>query len=500
VEISIDTASPSDSAIDYLEAKYVRGVMVEDPDEKIRRKRRKKNLTKTVERNSAERLNSMDDDISGTEINGDRSLMEVHEDGQVWKGLQNDEDLSYSTEDDARSIYSEDSFLDDSLLVKSVAEQVHASSLTKIEADAKKRKPEIEKSTRMKFHLNESTKICSGSTEGILVELDDFSFFVNVGDLEMEEGHEEYPAIDWHLPTKHKSNSAKKRKSNSEDIASKTSDTSRFLSENNASSKTTGETELKDFYDTPRKDASTLKLSKNVKKELVKSEKKLNYLEGQAKKLFKEQRRLFELALKEISEMTEEQMPRKGVVETIKVTLSVPEGKLPGKDSLMFNNPRDPTQRLKVTIPANASPGGSFIVSLPVPKSIVTDLEENNFSKRTREALYDYSKAFDQWAEADWKVKGVLGETKDLTLHKEKMKKFDELVKFFPEDLLIPVDIPFLRKVVRRVTQNMKKRRENAMSLPKAEDEENNEQGLLVKIPVKGKNFSTVKFSHLDFV
>lgn len=91
------------------------------------------------------------------------------------------------------------------------------------------------------------------------------------------------------------------------------------------------------------------------------------------------------------------------------------------------------------------------------------------------------------------------------------MKKFDELVNFFPEDLLIPVDIPFLRKVVRRVTQNMKKRRENAdrsgsispssnMSLPKAEDEENYEQCFLVKVPVKGKNFSTVKFSHLDFV
>ena len=192
--------------IDYLEAKYVRGVMVEDPDEKLRRKRRKTNLTKTAEWNSAKRLHSIDDDISGTEINGDRSFMEKgHEDDQMWKGLQNDEDLSYSTGDDARSIYSEDSFLDDSLLVKSVAEQVHASSLTKIEADAKKRKPEVEKSTRMKLHPNESTKICSGSTEGILVELDDFSFFVNVGDLEMEKGHEEYPAIDWHLPTKHKS-------------------------------------------------------------------------------------------------------------------------------------------------------------------------------------------------------------------------------------------------------------------------------------------------------
>ena len=93
---------------------------------------------------------------------------------------------------------------------------------------------------------------------------------------------------------------------------------------------------MKDFYDTPRKDASTLKLSKNVQKELVKSERKLNNLEGQAKKLFKEQRRLFELARKEISEMTEEQMPRKGAVETIKVTLNVPDGKLPGKDFLMF--------------------------------------------------------------------------------------------------------------------------------------------------------------------
>jgi hypothetical protein len=38
--------------------------------------------------------------------------------------------------------------------------------------------------------------------EGILADNDDAAFFVNVGDLEMDEDHE--PAIDWHLPDKNK--------------------------------------------------------------------------------------------------------------------------------------------------------------------------------------------------------------------------------------------------------------------------------------------------------
>lgn len=166
--------------------------------------------------------------------------------------------------------------------------------------------------------------------------------------------------------------------------------------------KTLGEKKQQESDEAVNNEVPSSHQVKKKKKTPAEDQKELEYLREQAKELFKEQRRLFDLSLKEISEMSEEQMPRKGLMETIKVTLSVPEGKNPG-DSLMFNNPRDPNQRLKVTIPGNAVPGGSFMVSLPVPKSVVTDLEENNFSKGAREALHDYSKAFDAWAEVECK-------------------------------------------------------------------------------------------------
>jgi len=72
-----------------------------------------------------------------------------------------------------------------------VAEQVQASSayggVTKVESEARKIKM---KSDDASHH------------EGILADNDDAAFFVNVGDLEMDEDYE--PAIDWHLPEKNK--------------------------------------------------------------------------------------------------------------------------------------------------------------------------------------------------------------------------------------------------------------------------------------------------------
>jgi hypothetical protein len=120
------------------------------------------------------------------------------------------------------------------------------------------------------------------------------------------------------------------------------------------------------------------------------------------------------------------------------------------------------------------------------------------------------------------KIKEILGETKDLTLHKEKMKKFDELVTKFPDDLEIPVDIPFLRKVVRRVAQNAKKRKENAdrgdpispaLKLAPVKSEED-EEGLAVHdntpkappkvlclhLPEKSTTFASITFDSSDFV
>lgn len=175
--------------IDYLEAKYVRGVVLEDPDEKLRRRERhKKRKLKLMQQKNAAKRSKIEEGEAGTTT----SDAVTHDGGkEEERSLTEEEDLDYSTADDARSIYSEDSFLDDSLLIKGVAEQVQASSayggVTKVESEARKIKM---KSDDASHH------------EGILADNDDAAFFVNVGDLEMDEDYE--PAIDWHLPEKNK--------------------------------------------------------------------------------------------------------------------------------------------------------------------------------------------------------------------------------------------------------------------------------------------------------
>jgi hypothetical protein len=118
------------SMVDYLEAKYARGIMIHDLDERIRRKKKQ----------------------SG---GGD--------------------DLSVLSDSEAGSCYSEDSdnFIDDSDLRTDIAHQILASSAfgtTKVEAEA----------ARAKRVDDES------------IDADDHAFFVNVGDLEMEDGWNHY--------------------------------------------------------------------------------------------------------------------------------------------------------------------------------------------------------------------------------------------------------------------------------------------------------------------
>ena len=119
--------------VDYLEAKYAKGVMIDDLDERIREKKK-----------------------------------------QNKDGTGGGDDLSVLSDSQAGSCYSEDSgdFLDDTDLRTDVAHQIFASSAfgtTKIEADAVKARGEDEDS------------LCA----------DDHAFFVNVGDLEMEDGWNE---------------------------------------------------------------------------------------------------------------------------------------------------------------------------------------------------------------------------------------------------------------------------------------------------------------------
>lgn len=68
-----------------------------------------------------------------------------------------------------------------------------------------------------------------------------------------------------------------------------------------------------------------------------------------------------------------------------------------------YRNPNVPGQKLKVQIPKNADmEKRRFVVSIPTPKvTEPVEIRDNNFSKAFREALFNYSNAFDEWCNAE---------------------------------------------------------------------------------------------------
>jgi hypothetical protein len=166
------------SIVDYLEAKYVRGVMIDDYDEKITRKLKKKSNVKASAKS-------------------DKDGGEGHED--------QDEDSEKEG-----SIYSSDGgFIDDSLLNEEVVEQVMASStygMTQIEEEARRRKNREDKVGQKGDGGALKDKSANDVTNGEYASEDDNDdddesavasaadsdfddgFFVNLGDLEMAEG------------------------------------------------------------------------------------------------------------------------------------------------------------------------------------------------------------------------------------------------------------------------------------------------------------------------
>jgi hypothetical protein len=174
--------------VDYLEAKYVRGVMVDDvsPDEKLRQKRARAKQRKVKQLKA-----SMPAEKNEESTNSENAVEEEPKLDDI-----NNDELSLS-EDDARSTYSADSFLDDSQLVQEVADQVQASShyggMTKLEAEAKLKKQKLQQKEGPdgEAALEDEYGKEGAAPNGLLLDYgDDAAFFVNVGDLEMEEGYQ----------------------------------------------------------------------------------------------------------------------------------------------------------------------------------------------------------------------------------------------------------------------------------------------------------------------
>ena len=70
----------------------------------------------------------------------------------------------------------------------------------------------------------------------------------------------------------------------------------------------------------------------------------------------------------------------------------------------------------------------------------------------------------------------------------EKLKKFDELVKEFPKNLVVPIDKGCLRKIARQEKSNRAKR-EKRRSTKEVE----------IHIALKGTDFTSVAFDMKDF-
>jgi len=227
---------------------------------------------------------------------------------------------------------------------------------------------------------------------------------------------------------------------------------------------------------------------------------------------------LFKKAAAMIKKLNPENLPR--LKTKLKVALKCPKNKKPG-DDITFANPHNPGQKLRVKVPKDCFPGGTFKVTVPVKHRPGDENEKdrNKLPRELQEALDVFGKAYDEWCTAQSKVDNFF-ET-----FKEKQGKFDKLAKLFPRNLVTPIDANYLKQVVRRARQNKYKRSKTAAAknekeaakeermvedeiveeLTKEDSEEDEDIPELkkyrtVNVPTTGAIYSRRSFSAQDFV
>jgi hypothetical protein len=309
------------------------------------------------------------------------------------RGVMLGDEIDDNEASDKESVYSEDSWLDDSLLKRDVAEQV------------------LSHETQTKVGLENE---------------DNDEFFVNVGNLEVEEN--ELLNYD---PTQDLETSKKPKKRKRSDAGS---------------TKTTPKSDVKSVSSSKKKDPA----SSSVSQDVVALKKKAEELGAQVKVLFDQ-------LVKDIRACSQDELPRRN--RLVKVTIMIPEGKNPG-DTLNFANPHVPGQMLKAAVPKGKGAGDKFDVKVPAP--VVSEAgDKNKFSREFQELAAEFSSKYDEWchAEADYHAADPEQKGK-FPLKSKKVSKFEEVIKAFPSNLVTPVDEDYMKKIVRRARQNRKKRKE----------------------------------------
>jgi hypothetical protein len=414
------------SIMDYLEAKYVRGVMLQEES----------------------------DSQEGEEGDKDES------------GIKKDDDEGEG------SVYSESSFINDTDLQRDIAEQVLAQTTT--------------------------TKV---ELEG------DDDFFVNVGDLVVQESemtHENYDPLDDNPKIPKPS---KKRKKPSAPTTATTKESKQMsppakkskplVAKKKKSEETKGNKKKEPEKSTkkakepvttasPKKtkaaspkapppvkeqknesdDASSdgaLEASAANKKPVKKSNDELIRLQATAIQYRTVVEKRFGVLKKMIKELTKEHLPRRPPLKS-KVTITCPPTKKEG-DEVTFANPHIPGQRLKVQVPKGTFAGETFKVTVPVPKPAPGDEDEgtdhNKFPRDLQDELDMYAREYDDFCKHEGEFRHAKNE--EYPIHLEKRKKYDQLVKEFPKNLMTKIDQEYMKKLVRRARQNKSKRCKTAI-------------------------------------
>jgi len=441
-------------------------------------------------------------DSIGSNRNNYSSIVDYLESKYV-KGVMIDEDdggdRKYD-DDDKGSVYSESSFLDDTDLQRDVAEQVLANSTT----------------TKMEL-------------------VDDNEFFVNVGNLEVEETEltrEQYDPLKDVDPSKLKkkkaASSAKKdggvrkkpgpkpgTKKPAPTVAKKTpaaaTATKKLTSSKpkappspknkGAASVTTTGSKKKAPSSTssvgsgpaPKKKAKTSHdgtaaepNSKSTTSTKAKSAPTTAKKKAEIKKLLKteaDRKSVMEKTYRILVGMIpQEDLPRRKTKE--KVALTCPAERKPG-DTILFENPHVKGQRLKVKIPKKTKPGDTFRVTVPVPQEDEGDSppDHNKWTRDFYEVLSEYAYHFDAWIDSVSERHMSQGE--EYPGHFEKRKKFDKLTGEFPKELKTPIDKSYLQKILRRARQNKHKRDKTAQRLKQEEEEQQKARAIKKEAPDK---------------
>lgn len=557
------------SVLDYLEAKYVRGVQIGG-------------------------LEVLDEDGGGASPSGDGKA----------KGGRGSTSPKYAAEADdysgEGSVYSDecsdDGFLDDSMLRHEVVEQVMATGKyggrTKVEEEARKERRGSGKDD------DGSGGSDAEDTAGGGEEFNDDAFFVNVGDIELAEGedHDDLnQPIDWNAIAKESKGGGKakkgrkrKKKADAADGAggggkkSKKDTTLKGKGkEGDKSAKKKKKPKSKDGADdattasgtSKKSTASKASSSKKKKTDKAKSPKKVAspvpvvasvaassagsaavsssdddddggstelssqaiQLANEAAKLKAASDKLHRACIREVKKCTEDDLPKKQPPQKMaRASIPVPPDKGPG-DPVMFVNPHIPTQKMRVSVPDKwdrDKSGGSITVSVPTV-IIRKEKKDNKLPESLRDVLTDYSQAYDDYLNTEASYRDACPEsmykTGSFKPNTERQTMFDKIIKAFPKDLETPIDLGYLRKIVRnykksakykRKLEKLEKEKAKAGGSPRkiaspAKSPEAKKRRLEAKlaemdgkapppmlevcVPGKGGEFPTIEFDETDF-